>query len=221
VERERFTWNAEKAHELVTTGVVSVPTIDDDNPAGNIAYAIDTLISHGAIGVPAGFRVSIIGDDDDDSSGGVIVGVQATGTSWPLASDGWSESGNYLPTIDEDDKGELPVLDEMVAMALGRADRCLAFLQEAQRAFEGPTVLCIRDPDWPNEYVADGPQREITIDIGGQWNDYKHFARELAAGEPEAVQYEAHIRDAVAHLAADNPVRQRAEEFFTTARKDG
>ncbi len=30
-------------------------------------------------------------------------------------------------------------------------------------------MLCIRDPDYGNEYVSDAPINEITIDIGGQW----------------------------------------------------
>jgi hypothetical protein len=81
--------------------------------------------------------------------------------------------------------------------------------------------LCIRDPDHTNEYVTDAPIATVTIDIGGSWRDYKHFAGDLAAGEAEAVQYERHILAEVAHLPPDNPVRKRAEEFFADARQVG
>jgi hypothetical protein len=87
-------------------------------------------------------------------------------------------------------------------------------------------VLCIRDPDWENEYVSDAAQQnvvmnEITIDIGGQWLGYKDFASCLVNGDDYALDYERGMLEEIADLPADNPVREGVEEFFENARRDG
>jgi hypothetical protein len=80
------------------------------------------------------------------------------------------------------------------------------------------TMLCVRDPDWENEYVYDGEIREITIDLGGNWNGYKDFCACLEEGEEDAVELERHTLEQVADLDPANPVRERVEEFFREAR---
>lgn len=82
-------------------------------------------------------------------------------------------------------------------------------------------MLCIRDPDHGNEYVADGEIREITIDIGGSWVDYKHFSRELAEGADEALAYEQSLLADVSDLDEDNPVRKAVVDYFDQARQMG
>lgn len=82
-------------------------------------------------------------------------------------------------------------------------------------------LLCIRDPDWENMYVSDGDVNYVTVDIGGQWNDYKDFCSCLAAGDAEALDFEKHALDDVAKLDADNPVRKAIEEYFAEARQAG
>jgi hypothetical protein len=81
-------------------------------------------------------------------------------------------------------------------------------------------MLCIRDPDWENEYIFDGEVNTITIDLGGSWNGYKDFCRCLHEGEPEAESFEAHLLSEVADLEPANPVRERVEQFFKAARQD-
>lgn len=81
-------------------------------------------------------------------------------------------------------------------------------------------LLCIRDPDSENEYVSDGLLREITIDIGSQWADYRDFCVSLQEEDPEAVDFERELLSQVADLDTDNPVRQRVVEFFADARRD-
>jgi len=76
--------------------------------------------------------------------------------------------------------------------------------------------LVIRDPDYENSYITDAEINTITIDIGGQWDSYKAFCRDLRAGEAD--DYEQSILDEVKHLPADNPVREAAEQFFADAR---
>lgn len=84
------------------------------------------------------------------------------------------------------------------------------------------TMLCIRDPDSENEYVFDTSDvRQVEIDIGGDWNGYKHFCRELAVEDTYAREYEQKVMEEVADLAPDNPVRVRVEEFFEQARNQG
>jgi hypothetical protein len=62
--------------------------------------------------------------------------VLKIGGTWPSASDGWSDIDNYLPPSDlEVERAADAVLDEMVGAVLGRAERCLAFLQLTERAF--------------------------------------------------------------------------------------
>lgn len=83
-------------------------------------------------------------------------------------------------------------------------------------------MLCIRDPDGPNEYVSDAPDDTvtITIDIGGQWTSYSDFAACLTEGDEDALEYEASVLQDVAHLDPLNPVREAAEAFFQGARND-
>lgn len=83
---------------------------------------------------------------------------------------------------------------------------------------EPVNLLCIRDPDWENEYTADAPINEITIDIGGQWESYKHFASDLYHDRDEATEYEHSLLEEVSDLKPNNPVRMRVEEFFADAR---
>lgn len=83
------------------------------------------------------------------------------------------------------------------------------------------TMLCFRDPDGENEYVSDGPIREITIDIGRSWQSYNHFASDLADDDENALMYEEHLIEEVSDLDPTNPVRQAVEEFFATARQNG
>lgn len=79
------------------------------------------------------------------------------------------------------------------------------------------TMLTIRDPDYENEYVTDGEVREITIDLGGQWNGYKDFCQQLKAGDPEVLAYISGLLDEVSDLAIDNPVRARVIQFLKEA----
>lgn len=80
------------------------------------------------------------------------------------------------------------------------------------------TVLCIRDPDYGNEYVSDGDVRQITIDVGGQWRSYKDFASDLQDEGEAALGFQRHLFAEVEHLEPTNPVRVAVEQFFATAR---
>ena len=84
---------------------------------------------------------------------------------------------------------------------------------------EPVNMLCIRDPDFENTYVADAPINEITIDIGGQWNSLKDFASCLQEGEEEALAFEDSILAEVNDLPIGNPVREAVYEFFQFARE--
>lgn len=117
-----------------------LPAIDVESPAGDVVQIIDTLIDREVIVLPAGFRLSVLNDDGTDICG-LIVNVEVTDGGWPYISDGWSDIDNYLPSVDDTPKPEdTAALEaayrEMVAMVLGRADRCIQFAQKVQRAFE-------------------------------------------------------------------------------------
>ena len=79
-------------------------------------------------------------------------------------------------------------------------------------------MLCIRDPDYSNDYTFDADVNEITIDIGGNWSDYKDFCADLREGGGEAEDYERGLLEEVAHLPTSNVVRQAVESFFSEAR---
>jgi hypothetical protein len=133
MQRERFTWNARVGLKALRAGTISMPTIDDERPAGRVMEVIEALEQLGAIKAPEGYRLTLINDDETDITG-LVINVHAEGTTWPAASDGWSEIDNYLPALDDEQDKETH-FEEMVSMVLGRADRCLAFLQDVQRAF--------------------------------------------------------------------------------------
>jgi hypothetical protein len=92
-------------------------------------------------------------------------------------------------------------------------------LEGAIRLAQTPvTMLCIRDPDYENEYVADGPINTITIDPGGNWNSYKDFCSCLQDGDHLALEFVDSILSEVQDMSKDNPVRQAVETYFAQAR---
>jgi hypothetical protein len=155
MERKRFTWNARHAHDLLRDETVHVPSINDDRPAAHVMETIDKLIELKAIGTPEGYTLALINDDEEDICG-LVVNVSANGENWPAASDGWSDIKNYLPTDTEVEHAPAAVFDEMVGMVLGRADRCLAFLQKVQLAFAALDEDPLGDPP---EHLADAWER--------------------------------------------------------------
>jgi hypothetical protein len=66
---------------------------------------------------------------------------------------------------------------------------------------EQAVVLCIRDPDWENEYVVDGDVRMIDIDLGSSFNGPKYFNVDL----DDAAQRDwlERVRGEVADLARE------------------
>jgi len=80
-------------------------------------------------------------------------------------------------------------------------------------------MLVIRDPDFENDYTYDAPINVITIDIGGDWRDYKDFCSCLRDGDADALDYETAKLAEVAHLDAENAVRKAVVEYFQMARQ--
>src|SRR3954447_13982247 len=104
-----FTYDARLAHRLLQAGKITVPSITDERPAGDIVELLDVLIAPAAaqlgaglanlrvgaaLVAPDGFCLNVINDDELDITG-LIVNVTAVGRNWPAASDGWSEIDNY------------------------------------------------------------------------------------------------------------------------------
>ena len=78
-------------------------------------------------------------------------------------------------------------------------------------------VLVIRDPDWENEYVVEGGEVEtIDVDLGASFDGPKHFD----ASSEEGREWIADVRERVAHLDPDRPIRSRVEELIATLSED-
>ena len=71
------------------------------------------------------------------------------------------------------------------------------------------TVFCVRDPDASNEYDYDAPEgievRFITLDRGGVFDGSPRNEWEAR----DAVEMANDLREGVAHLPAENALRQR------------
>jgi len=106
--------------------------MSDEQPASGVLELIDALIDAKAILGPDGYALRLINDDETDICG-LIVEVEAVGTDWPYASDGWSEIDNYLPAAPGDYADDLRTLVENI---LGRANRCVQFLARVKAALE-------------------------------------------------------------------------------------